>query len=389
MQITKKRYLTLDVMRAIAGLSVPVLHLLEGLGGGLAGTWGGHIYFAVESFMLLMGYMLGYAYDARWQEGMNTGSFFRRRLIRLHPYVLTGVGLALLLVLAQFCGVPQLFDAKPWFGEYADKPVVLLVAVLFNSLMLPVPGMVLLSPLNPCSWTLYYEYLGNVLYGFILRHIGVKGLIVLSACGAFLFASYIFHVDYNALFGLKDPYLAEMAKARHSIEGGWCATTGHFLCGMSRLLFPLCFGLLLSRLKWRIRLPSVLAGVFCGVFFLVLLFTPKTWFAGNLTLHGAFESAVIFLFLPLMILIGVGNEPVEATSRLQKAIVFFAELSYPLYMSHFMFMQTIHRTFVEKFYHDMSSLGSFVVVACEYIGFILVAWCMMALVNAVTRTLKR
>jgi peptidoglycan/LPS O-acetylase OafA/YrhL len=38
---------------------------------------------------VLSGFVIGYAYDDRWDK-MSTWSFFKRRLIRLHPMVIFG-----------------------------------------------------------------------------------------------------------------------------------------------------------------------------------------------------------------------------------------------------------------------------------------------------------
>ena len=89
-----KRLVILDALRAIAGLTVPLFHICEPFtyrAGVKIESYCGHGYLAVEFFLLLMGYMLGFAYDRRWADGMGLGSFFRRRLVRLHPLVVSGV----------------------------------------------------------------------------------------------------------------------------------------------------------------------------------------------------------------------------------------------------------------------------------------------------------
>ena len=58
------RNVILDVMRGLAGLAVPMMHLREGFG--WTGEFCGHTYFAVEFYILLMAYMFGAAYDRRW-----------------------------------------------------------------------------------------------------------------------------------------------------------------------------------------------------------------------------------------------------------------------------------------------------------------------------------
>ena len=47
---------------------------------------------------MLSGFVIGYAYDDRWNR-MTVGTFFKRRIIRLHPMVIMGsiVGAAFFL----------------------------------------------------------------------------------------------------------------------------------------------------------------------------------------------------------------------------------------------------------------------------------------------------
>ena len=90
----RNRCVHLDVLRGLAGLAVPMLHLQEGFCRPPA-NWSlsfcGHNYFAVEFYLLLMAYMFGAAYDRRWGAGMGLWDFAKRRLKRLHPLVVSGV----------------------------------------------------------------------------------------------------------------------------------------------------------------------------------------------------------------------------------------------------------------------------------------------------------
>ena len=80
----RERLIVLDALRAMAGLTVPLFHICENLGYPPLRYESvcGHGYLAVEFFLLLMGYMLAYAYDRRWSSGMGVWEFFRRRLVR-------------------------------------------------------------------------------------------------------------------------------------------------------------------------------------------------------------------------------------------------------------------------------------------------------------------
>lgn len=359
----KSRYLPLDILRAIAGLSVPVLHLLEGFGQGLASRFGGHIYFAVEFFLLLMGYMLAHAYDGRWPQ-MSLGGFFARRLRRIHPFVVSGLVLGLAVFAVQAAGGPAFF---PWLK--GASPGTFLLAVACSFLMIPAPGISILAPFNACSWTLYYEYLGNLLYGLVLRRIGIRTLAVMTLLAAGFTATYVFQAPgFCAPHGL-------------TIAGGWSANPQHFHNGLVRLLFPLLFGMLLARLRWRIVLPPKVAAVAVGAVFAALLFVPMTWFGGSSSAHRIFECAVIFALLPTLILVGVGNRPVVARSRATRAVVYFAELSYPLYMSHYPLIE-VHQWLVRTAFTGLPPLATFLLSAGEYAIFLAIAAHFLALDKA-------
>ncbi|MBR5241222.1 MAG: acyltransferase, partial [Muribaculaceae bacterium] len=89
---TKPHYELLDGLRGVAALMVLIYHIFEGFafaegfngaGEGIITTLNhGHI--AVDFFFILSGFVISYAYDERWNK-MTIGSFFKRRLIRLHP----------------------------------------------------------------------------------------------------------------------------------------------------------------------------------------------------------------------------------------------------------------------------------------------------------------
>ena len=82
----KPRYDILDGLRGVAALMVILYHVFECF------DWTPvpHGYLAVDFFFVLSGFVIGYAYDSRWQQGLTIGNFFKRRLIRLHPMVVAG-----------------------------------------------------------------------------------------------------------------------------------------------------------------------------------------------------------------------------------------------------------------------------------------------------------
>lgn len=81
---TKPHYPILDGLRGVAALIVVGFHLAEPLASGHLDNVVNHGYLAVDFFFLLSGYVMGYAYDDRWDR-FTIGGFLRRRFERLHP----------------------------------------------------------------------------------------------------------------------------------------------------------------------------------------------------------------------------------------------------------------------------------------------------------------
>ena len=81
-------------------------------------------------------------------------------------------------------------------------------AALLAVLMIPVAGHGALNPFNACSWTLYYEYVANILYAVVLRRLATPALLALI-------------VDLNAIFGTANAVWTEVANGNCTLVGGW------------------------------------------------------------------------------------------------------------------------------------------------------------------------
>ena len=125
---SKPHYLLLDGLRGVAALIVIVYHVFECF------DWSPvpHGYLAVDFFFVLSGFVIGYAYDSRWQEGLSVARFFKRRLIRLHPMVILGALIGAVCFLIQ--------GSVRWDGTPVSIGWVM-IAMLLGMLMLPLyPG---------------------------------------------------------------------------------------------------------------------------------------------------------------------------------------------------------------------------------------------------------
>lgn len=310
----------LDALRGLAGLVVVVFHLGEA---SVVFEPAGHGYLAVEFFLLMTGFVLGKAYDGRWAQGMGLGAFFRRRLVRLHPLAVLGtlIGFVVFLLSGEagrfgMAGVP--------LGQAALWAVV-------AACLIPIAGHGAMSPFNACTWTLYYEYLANVLYATVLRRCGKALLVVLTLLAALWSLATALNVG---------PYPdGSLGVGLCSLAGGWGFTPKHVYFGLVRMAFPLLLGLLLSRLGWRLSLDRRVAFPVALALFAGVLFCPESYAFGigwgMPWLNGVFEFLSVGLVLPVALLIGAGSEMPGALSN--RVGQFFGELSYPLYMTHYPF----------------------------------------------------
>lgn len=168
---TKPHYELLDGLRGVAALLVVFYHIFEGLSfaaGGTLITTINHGYLAVDFFFILSGFVISYAYDDRLGKTMSLGNFFKRRLIRLHPMIVMGAVIGALT----FC----IQGSVQWDGTKIATSMVMLALLCAMFFIPAVPGVRYevrgngeMFPLNGPSWSLFFEYIGNILsrYSFI------------------------------------------------------------------------------------------------------------------------------------------------------------------------------------------------------------------------------
>lgn len=328
----KKRYDLLDGLRGVAALMVIVYHCFECFP---ADTWIiGHGYLAVDFFFMLSGFVIGYAYDDRWrsaayENGLSAGGFFKRRLIRLHPMVVFGVVLGLVTFL--------IGGGTSWSGGKAALSAVM-IAVLLHLLMIPelpgaasdVRGNAEMFPLNGPHWSLFFEYIGNVLYALILRKLPTRILAVVTSVLAAGFAA----------FSLCD------VVGYGNIGVGWTLDGWNFWGGLLRMLVPFSMGLLLCRLMhgdaeqrqkngYRpVLKPAKLRGAFWVSAMLVIVFLAMPALGGeNTWINCLYEVSCVLFVFPVIVWIGASGSTTDKTST--GICKFLGEISYPLYAVHY------------------------------------------------------
>ncbi len=318
---SKPRYEILDGLRGVAAIIVVAFHLFETYSQGPAYQILNHGYLAVDFFFVLSGFVIGYAYDDRWDR-MTTFGFFKRRLVRLHPMVIFGTLFGASMFYFGACSAfPLLMQTPLW--------QVLLVTLL-GCLMFPTPtswdirGWGETNALNGPTWSLMWEYVANVLYALIIRRFSKLMLGVFVGLSACLTLDVTLNID---TFGL----LSSRSEAAHTLIGGWSLTPDQLYIGISRLLYPFFAGLLLSRVG---RLLPVKRGFYwCSLFIAVILVMPRIGGDTAPWQNGIYEAVSVIVFFPLIVAMGAGS---SVTGKRSVALCkFLGELSYPLYITHY------------------------------------------------------
>lgn len=309
---TKPHYNILDGLRGIAAITVVCFHLFEAFATSHLDQKINHGYLAVDFFFILSGFVVGYAYDDRWKT-MKTMDFIKRRVIRLQPMVVMG---------ALIGGATFYLQGCPVWDVTVVTVGALLIATLLNAFLIPatpaseVRGLGEMYPLNGPTWSLFFEYIGNLLYVLFIRKLPTKALAVLVAIAGCGLAAF-------AMFG---PY--------GDLCAGFQLTSTEFTGGFLRLLFSFSAGLLLS----RVFKPIKIKGAFwlCSLSVIVLLAVPRIGGAEHLWMNGLYDSLCCIAFFPLIVFLGASGKTTDKyTVRICK---FLGDISYPLYMVHYPFI---------------------------------------------------
>ncbi len=308
---SKNHYVVLDGLRGIASLMVVAFHLFEPFSQGDATKQIiNHGYLAVDFFFMLSGFVIAYAYDERWSR-MTQWEFYKRRLIRLQPMVIMGslIGATLFY-----------FQEGPAFPLIAGTPVwKMLLVMVVGCTLLPLPismdirGWQEMHPLDGPAWSLFFEYIANILYAVGLRKLSK------TALGVFVFLAALLLVQL-AVFG-----------DRGDLIGGWSLDATQLHIGFARLLFPFFAGILLCRLGARIQMRSAF-GV-ASLLLIVALTLPRFGGTDHHWMNGIYDALCVIFVFPIVVAVGAGEKRVEGLSI--RVARFFGDLSFPLYITHY------------------------------------------------------
>ena len=359
---TKPHYEILDGLRGVAALMVIVFHIFEAHANSHLDQIINHGYLAVDFFFLLSGFVIGYAYDNRWNK-MRMSDFFKLRLIRLQPMVVMG------MIVGAVCFYFQ--DSQMW-PHIHEVPIWKMLLIMFIGFtLIPVPismdirGWEEMHPLDGPGWSLFFEYIANILYATVIRkfsNIALAVLVFISGCA-------LIHLAVSGPSG--------------DVIGGWSLNSTQLRIGITRTMYPFFAGLLLFRVAKMGTLKN--AFLWCS-FLLILVFSiPRIGGSENLWMNGLYDSLSIIFIFPIIVFMGASG---KMTGKISSSVCkFLGEISYPIYITHYPLIY-IYTAWVNN--HKATLQEGFPFAILTFISSILIAYaCLKWYDEPVRRWLKQ
>ncbi|MBR5333693.1 MAG: acyltransferase, partial [Alistipes sp.] len=188
--------------------------------------------------------------------------------------------------------------------------------------------------LNGPAWSLFFEYIGNILYALIIRRLSTKALAWLAA----------------ALGAIHIWFFVGNVSGYDSVGVGWTLDAANFFGGIVRMLFPFTVGMLLAR-KFK---PRKIKGAFwlCSAMLVASFTMPHIAFEGNFSLNSLYEVACVMIIFPAIVWLGAcgksDSKPTVAVNR------FLGEISYPIYIVHYPLMYVFYMWIVKNQRYGLS-----------------------------------
>lgn len=280
------RFDTLDGLRGIAAVAV-IGHHAPGFFADSPRFAGGHL--SVDLFFAISGFVLCAAYGRKFDGGLGAADFMRARFTRLYPLYIAGTALCLLALVPTFIR-----------GDFAKA-----LSLPFALFMLPdIPSMLrgeALYPLNPPTWSLFYELVINLVLVLAWRRLSVVALTV--------------------LVGLSLVPLVALSFQHGSLDPGVLGSDA--AVALARVTFSFFLGVLIFRSGIYLKAP-VLPGWILAPAFLLCLVPAVAW-------RGVFDVAIVALVFPVILTLGA---QAKASGAWLRTCVVGGVTSYALYMLH-------------------------------------------------------
>lgn len=218
-----------------------------------------------------------------------------------------------------------------------------------------------MNSFNGPNWTLTFEYIGNILYALVFRHLPTAVLCILCAGAA------VFTLDFTLgwdMFGLLP------GGPQYHVKGGWSLDPEQIYLGFTRLLYPFLCGLIISRILPKHRTeanpsgsPIRLKGGFIWTSLVLITILSVPCISGqDGVANGLYQAIMILFAFPLIVLMGAGST--IKNSSLAKVCKFLGDISYPIYITHYPLIY-LHMGFVAEhpdvpvWIHAASAAGVF------------------------------
>lgn len=287
---------TLDGLRGFAAIAVVAFHTP-----GPLQSLAPSAYLAVDLFFALSGFVIAKAYDARIASGlMSIGDFARTRFIRLYPLLFIGAVIAIVAKLGGIAldvanGEPERFAAQ-------------------------IAGLILVAPLtwaedefllnlNVPVWSLFFEIVANLVFvaafAFFARHLAK---VVALAAVALIIAVF----SYGS---------AEIGAEWESFAGGF-----------ARVGFSFFAGVLLYRMRDRIKVPALPPWAYPPILIAALAAAPDG-------VKALYDLVCILVLFPVMIASAARVEPQGA---LKSSYALLGATSYGIYVLHYPFCRAMN-----------------------------------------------
>ena len=333
MNTDRRQYGTLDGMRGVAALAVVIVHT-PFLMGPISAVSAG---LAVDLFFVMSGFIIAHAYETKLGSGFPAPQFILLRLIRLYPLYLLGLLIGVVEVFAEI----RFGSAQLWTFEHLAAAIGAGLFMVPSTASPQDLATAAIFPLNPPSWSLFFEVLVNVAYALAFPYLRTRTLVVLVAlAGVALVALGIAHGDLH--FG----------SHWHNFAGGF-----------ARVIYSFGMGVIIYRTAGSgipIKPPPLLILLACGALFAV---APGTY-------TGAYEVLCVLIVLPALVVLGASVEP---RGRLRDVFSFLGLISYGVYSLHFP-LALLAKGVLQKVASDRMTLLAPWTGFAFLVGLVIVCW---------------
>ncbi|ESW85762.1 acetyltransferase [Mesorhizobium sp. LSJC285A00] len=291
-------YLNLDAIRGVAAISVMLYHFSPFLA---AGKVLPSSYLAVDLFFLLSGFVIAHAYDRKIENGMGFGTFVAIRLIRLYPLYLAGTLLGFFYLVVKNRLIPAEYMPISEIGTMLTTGMffIPLVSDAYHTIF----------PLNPASWSLFFELIVNIAY------VAVFFLLTKRVLSTLIAVSLVLLVVVSIIAG--------------TLDFGMTGST--IISGLPRVCFSFFLGVLLCRSMTRYQsgLGFLRRGWWIEAAIALTLIVFAIAPAGGARV--AYDLACVVFVFPALVVVGT---IAPTAPRLSGLYGWLGRISYPIYIIH-------------------------------------------------------